>query len=250
MAGHGGGAWKVAYADFVTAMMAFFMVMWLTSQSQPVKEAIAQHFREPYRASKPSSDPASGPPFMKRASSGKYPPATSRPSVSEEAFHQEIRPRALRSRDGDRSHIGATLLFAEDSAAIDAAAEEALRQLAPQLAGKPQRIEIRGHSSRKPTDPNGPFPDAWRLCYARCLATMEFLKQLGIAEDRIRLSQAGKGQYAPSIAAPGHDVHGQEMQSRVDVFLLSEIVPSAIVNQVKPSPSKSQPANDKHAGGG
>ena len=32
MAGHGGGAWKVAYADFVTAMMAFFMVMWITAQ--------------------------------------------------------------------------------------------------------------------------------------------------------------------------------------------------------------------------
>ena len=47
MAGHGGGAWKVAYADFVTAMMAFFMVMWITAQSRPVKKAIAQYFRIP-----------------------------------------------------------------------------------------------------------------------------------------------------------------------------------------------------------
>ncbi len=47
MAGKGGGAWKVAYADFVTAMMAFFMVMWLTSQDQQVKDAIAQYFVEP-----------------------------------------------------------------------------------------------------------------------------------------------------------------------------------------------------------
>ena len=36
MAGSG-GAWKVAYADFVTAMMAFFLVMWITAQSQKVK---------------------------------------------------------------------------------------------------------------------------------------------------------------------------------------------------------------------
>ena len=35
MAGHGGGAWKVAYADFVTAMMAFFMVMWIVCMSKP-----------------------------------------------------------------------------------------------------------------------------------------------------------------------------------------------------------------------
>ena len=46
MAG-GGGAWKVAYADFVTAMMAFFLVMWITSQGQDVKQAIAGYFQDP-----------------------------------------------------------------------------------------------------------------------------------------------------------------------------------------------------------
>ncbi len=47
MAGKGGGAWKVAYADFVTAMMAFFMVMWLCSQDQKVKDAVARYFNSP-----------------------------------------------------------------------------------------------------------------------------------------------------------------------------------------------------------
>ena len=46
--GHHGGAWKVAYADFVTAMMAFFMVMWLiNSASDPVRQSIASYFRKP-----------------------------------------------------------------------------------------------------------------------------------------------------------------------------------------------------------
>src|SRR5258708_26885595 len=45
--GHHGGAWKVAYADFVTAMMAFFLVMWLVNQSKPVKAAIGGYFRDP-----------------------------------------------------------------------------------------------------------------------------------------------------------------------------------------------------------
>ena len=45
MAGKGGGAWKVAYADFVTAMMAFFMVMWLVGQDSEKKEAVAQYFQ-------------------------------------------------------------------------------------------------------------------------------------------------------------------------------------------------------------
>ena len=45
--GHHGGAWKVAYADFVTAMMAFFLVMWIVGLSKPVREAIAAYFRDP-----------------------------------------------------------------------------------------------------------------------------------------------------------------------------------------------------------
>lgn len=46
--GHHGGAWKVAYADFVTAMMAFFMVMWLLSAaSSKQRENIASYFRKP-----------------------------------------------------------------------------------------------------------------------------------------------------------------------------------------------------------
>jgi chemotaxis protein MotB len=48
MAGHGGGAWKVAYADFVTAMMAFFLVMWIVAQSDQAKQAIAHHFNDPF----------------------------------------------------------------------------------------------------------------------------------------------------------------------------------------------------------
>ena len=47
MAGKGGGAWKVAYADFVTAMMAFFMVMWICSQDQKVRQAVARYFNNP-----------------------------------------------------------------------------------------------------------------------------------------------------------------------------------------------------------
>src|SRR6201988_1286412 len=45
--GHHGGAWKVAYADFVTAMMAFFLVMWLGGQSPAVKAGVGGYFRDP-----------------------------------------------------------------------------------------------------------------------------------------------------------------------------------------------------------
>jgi chemotaxis protein MotB len=46
--GHHGGAWKVAYADFVTAMMALFLVIWLTSQDEKIKEAVQRSFTNPF----------------------------------------------------------------------------------------------------------------------------------------------------------------------------------------------------------
>ncbi|HVT49854.1 MAG TPA: flagellar motor protein MotB [Vicinamibacterales bacterium] len=44
---HHGGAWKVAYADFVTAMMAFFLVMWLAAQDSRIRQAVAGYFQDP-----------------------------------------------------------------------------------------------------------------------------------------------------------------------------------------------------------
>ena len=45
---HHGGAWKVAYADFITAMMALFLVLWLTAQDTKIKEAVERAFRNPF----------------------------------------------------------------------------------------------------------------------------------------------------------------------------------------------------------
>jgi len=50
--GHHGGAWKVAYADFVTAMMALFIVLWLMNSSKQVQEAVGGYFKDPSGTSK------------------------------------------------------------------------------------------------------------------------------------------------------------------------------------------------------
>ena len=58
-AAHHGGSWKVAYADFVTAMMAFFLVLWLVaSTSKPERGAISEYFRNPSPLSGKSTTPA------------------------------------------------------------------------------------------------------------------------------------------------------------------------------------------------
>src|SRR4051812_40680200 len=45
--GHHGGAWKVAYADFVTAMMSLFIVLWLMNSNEKIKKAVAGYFNDP-----------------------------------------------------------------------------------------------------------------------------------------------------------------------------------------------------------
>jgi chemotaxis protein MotB len=58
--GHHGGAWKVAYADFVTAMMALFIVLWILGQSQDVKDAVAGYFNDPVGFSSKGKDVLNG----------------------------------------------------------------------------------------------------------------------------------------------------------------------------------------------
>jgi len=55
MGGGGGGSWKVAYADFVTAMMALFLVLWLVSQDSKVKDAVSRTFRNPFSGTEKKS---------------------------------------------------------------------------------------------------------------------------------------------------------------------------------------------------
>jgi chemotaxis protein MotB len=57
--GHHGGAWKVAYADFVTAMMCFFLVMWLMGSDEETKQAISHYFNHPNTPYSAGKDPSS-----------------------------------------------------------------------------------------------------------------------------------------------------------------------------------------------
>ena len=58
--GHHGGAWKVAYADFVTAMMALFIVLWLLNSSVQVRKAISAYFQDPSGTGEHSGSASTG----------------------------------------------------------------------------------------------------------------------------------------------------------------------------------------------
>jgi chemotaxis protein MotB len=233
MAGHGGGAWKVAYADFVTAMMAFFLVMWISAQSKQVKQAVAHYFNEPTRSkSKDSTLPPAasdgGMPEKDDAppATGLLPPGRALgvpglPRVAKTGKGSGVqKPSLYVIHDGDRRVQGTVVVFPEDSADLGDRAKETLKQFLPLIVGKPNKIELRGHATRRPLPPGSPFQDAWQLSYARCLSVMKYLQEHGVPPERIRLSQGGPFEPHSIRADPGK----QSQNSRVEIHQLAETV--------------------------
>ncbi len=225
MAAGGGGAWKVAYADFVTAMMAFFMVMWLTSQNKAVKESIAQYFDNPLGVAVEARatsihgiEGASAPAPLVGQQAG--PHGSDKRDASDSQGQGGGKPPLIRIFDNlDRTRTnGTVVLFPEGSAELHAQARDQIRALAPQLLGKPNKIDVRGHASKFPLPPDSPYKNAWELCYARCLTTKAFLLEMGIEESRIRMSQ--DGDFEPY--SDHKDPVWRAMNSRVEIFSVSE----------------------------
>ncbi len=220
MAGHGGGAWKVAYADFVTAMMAFFMVMWLTSQKPDVKQAVAQYFRDPFAIE--TDDPPSrgyGSENDPPKKDGRYSPTVQK--------RKEGKGQPGRMRNGfapaqfnDAPQI--SVLFSDNGTELDAEQLDHLKHSVGNLIGRRNRIEIRAHSLRRPLPEGSPYKNHWELCYARCNLVKDTLVAMGMDSDLIRMSQAeGNEPISQSL-----DKSELEFNSRVDVHVLPEIVDS------------------------
>ncbi|MCE9607777.1 MAG: OmpA family protein [Planctomycetia bacterium] len=210
MAGGGGGAWKVAYADFVTAMMAFFLVMWIVAQNKPVKEAIAGYFRDPTG----SGLMTGGQGFMEggaaRSKSG---------SDSKKNGGGRV-PSLAMIQSGAGTTVGASVLFGEQSVDLDEPARDRLKDILPLMIGRQTKIEIRAHVVRSSQAAGGEKNETWKTCYDRCLAVMNFLEQKGIDRERFRLSQAGP--YEPQ--ATTKDPQWRKRNSRVEVIMLNEYV--------------------------
>ncbi len=207
MAG-GGGAWKVAYADFVTAMMAFFMVMWLTSQKPEIKEAVAEYFKNP-----------SG-----RKLTGN-PNSSLLPSRSESSGARRARTRGQESPvlenkmsdEGKRTNVGTVIKFDANTTALSGEARKKIDDMLPELQGKPHRIEVRGHALSDCQQAGSISLDAINISFMRSLETMQYMVSAGIDPNRIRLSQAGSSE--PRLTSEGID---PAENARVEVFLLGE----------------------------
>jgi chemotaxis protein MotB len=257
MAGKGGGAWKVAYADFVTAMMAFFLVMWITSQSDEVKQAIGGYFQDPWGS---TSEPTSPSMHTPTGVSGEAPfadtPSGILPNRSPQADVENAtepepgaasvwqqRQRVHLLTNTDRILPALVVNFDEAAAELPQTAQDRLVALLPALVGKRNKIEIRAHSTRRPLPEGSPFQDHWQLCYARSIATMKFLHSKGVEPERIRLSQSAA--YEPLTTRFESD--WQNANNFVEVFVLTEVVESTpgASQGLQASPAHGHGANAK-----
>lgn len=227
MAG-GGGAWKVAYADFVTAMMAFFMVMWLTSQKPETKQAIEDYFNDPFARSRlntnrsrdPSvTDKRSGDTDPKKKYVGSNP--RSMPHDDPEATERKT-PKLVTVRAPERTTAGTIIYFEEGSDELSQEASADLENLVPSLVGLPHKIDIRGHVAQRTGGADAADDQLWLLSYRRCMRVKKQLAELGIEESRLRMSLPGPHEPL-NLSIDSDDML---RNARVEVFLISETVES------------------------
>ncbi len=129
-------------------------------------------------------------------------------------------PRVKIVRPGSRTTVGTVIYFPEHSPELNERAQEDLQNILPNLAGLPQKIEVRGHTSRRPIGEDSRYRDNSDLTYERCRAVGKFIETLGIDPRRIRMAVAGP--YEPLHL--GADPVKLKQNPRVDVWLLDELV--------------------------
>jgi len=207
MAG-GGGAWKVAYADFVTAMMAFFMVMWLTSQKPELKQAVSEYFRNPSGRQITGNPNSSVLPSKNDSSGGRR---------SRTRGKQPTYGTTKMTDEGKRANIGTIVQFDPNSVTLSEEGEARLVELLPELVGKPHKLELRGHAVSDTARGEEALSEAYMISYRRAVAVMEFLGNKGVETERMRLSQAGSSEprYVDQSTDPSAN-------ARVEIYMLEE----------------------------
>ena len=215
--GHHGGAWKVAYADFVTAMMSLFIVLWLMNSSKPIKEAVAGYFKDPAGTSKLTGGNGKGP----GESSGEGPGDSltlSKDNMSklketlQSAIHQIEDLNKLKNQiemtvtsEGLRIELlesAKGTFFDSGSADLNDSGKETLIALAKQLGGVPNKISIEGHTDSKPLVRHGGEYGNWELSVDRANTARRLMQDNGLRADQVTQVRGYADQHLRMADAP------------------------------------------------
>ena len=189
--GHHGGAWKVAYADFVTAMMALFIVLWLLSSSADVKKAVGGYFQDPTGKSTQSGTGQSG--SSENIGIGKDDMGKLKEKL-EAAIRQapdvgKLKDQVLMSVTGEGLRIElleskTNSFFETGNAQPTATGEEILQLLAAQLGKLPNKLSVEGHTDANPYVSTTGYSN-WELSSDRANAARKLIQQFGVGPAQV-----------------------------------------------------------------
>jgi chemotaxis protein MotB len=191
--GHHGGAWKVAYADFVTAMMAFFLVLWLVSSApKPVKEAIAGYFNDPSGSGSKTGTSMSGTGENLSVTRDDMPMLKEQleqamkkmPDFQNLHDHVEmtITSEGLRI---ELSESAVGTFFDSGSPKLNGDGKDMLILLAQQLGKLPNHLSIEGHTDSKPYAKGANYGN-WELSSDRANAARRLMQANGVSADQVK----------------------------------------------------------------
>ena len=246
-AGHHGGAWKVAYADFVTAMMALFIVLWLMNTNASVRKAVAGYFNDPMGRSTLTGTDRSG--------SGDNLPITKDNIKSlqerlEKSIEQLNDLKALSNQieitvtpEGLRIELLETedgSFFDTGSAVLNNRGREILTLLAQQLKAVPNRISIEGHTDARPYAGAVNYSN-WELSTDRANAARRLMQSSGLRPDQV--SQV-RGYAAEKLRVPSNPFDPSNRRISLIVQYLDTPPPpeQKIASGAEESPAAAAPA--------
>uniref|UniRef100_E6QLP4 Chemotaxis protein MotB (Motility protein B) n=1 Tax=mine drainage metagenome TaxID=410659 RepID=E6QLP4_9ZZZZ len=189
--GHHGGAWKVAYADFVTAMMALFIVLWLLNSSEKVKKAVAGYFQDPKSSQKETGTQVAGddeniPIDQKNVENLK---AQIEKAIREQKnldklskqIEITITPEGLRIELIEDKN---GTFFKSGSAQLSDSGQQLLAMLAGQLKSLPNHLLIEGHTDAQQYSSDKGYTN-WELSADRANAARRLLQADGVRQDQV-----------------------------------------------------------------
>jgi chemotaxis protein MotB len=189
--GHHGGAWKVAYADFVTAMMALFIVLWLLNSSKKIQDAVGGYFRDPRGTAEKSGRDIIG------SAGGSIVPHQ---NMQELKAQLEKAIRGVPNFEKLKSHIEMTItpeglriellesengtFFESGSPHLSADGQAIVIALAGEIGKLPNKVTVEGHTDAKPYSKDANYSN-WELSADRANSTRRLVQQNGVGQDQV-----------------------------------------------------------------
>lgn len=223
----------MSYADMITILMAFFVVMYSmapTGEATERQEEVMKSLREQFgprwegmTALGPGPYVQLNSPLASLQTAGSREKGNSKKGQGSKRLRPIENRQPASLRPGDQPSVGGTIYFDDNDTRITESQEKALQGAVNEIGGKALKIEVRGHTSRQPPKSPEKMRDNWDLAYERARNVMAYLVKEGISPKRIRLAVAADNEPLNSnLHSAGHNKN-----ARVEIYMLNELVDSA-----------------------